>query len=443
MLVGWNNTQSNEFGARRLDAVRENSCVPARLRFALAWMVSCAAAGGCLGPKAVNQTRMRYNEVYRDTNDEQILLNIVRLRYADSPVFIDLPSITSQFELSGRGNYLGGRGNQFPGQTNLGFGEMALRDTPTLSYHPRAGQDLAKPLLTPLTTELLRVVNAGANLEQFLVMAVNDLNDVPNANRATLMVPRVADENINYRYGISMLTALLDRRAIELTVGTIEDTDYSYPIPVSLLKGSDFLSAAKDGYAFHPEEDGDHPAKDGDYVKLRRKDKGLVMRIYPREIDSFEMQQVVRIFGLKPRLPVYKIKSELAEEGIKALPMGVQESDTLYLSMRSLLQIAVFLSKGVIVPEEHLRNGIAPTTPGPEGRPYDWTLVTKGLFCVQVQPSKPRDAEVAVKYRGYWFFIPKNDVESRSVLAIIELLFAFQEADIKQLGPLLTIPTGG
>ena len=60
-----------------------------------------------------------------------------------------------------------------------------------------------------------------------------------------------------------------------------------------------------------------------------------------------------------------------------------------------------------------------------------------------MQPSKPRDAEVAVKYRGYWFFIPKNDVESRSVLAIIELLFAFQEADIKQLGPLLTIPTGG
>ncbi len=411
-------------------------CVPARLRFALAWMASCAAAGGCLGPKAVNQTRMRYNEVYRDTNDEQILLNIVRLRYADSPVFIDLPSITSQFELAGRGNYLGGRGNQFPGQTNLGFGDLALRDTPTLSYHPRAGQDLAKPLLTPLTTELLRVVNAGANLEQFLVMAVNDLNDVPNANRATLLVPRVADENSAYRYGISMLTALLDRRAIELTVGTIEDNERSDPIPVSLLKGSDFLSAAKDGYAFHVEKDGEH-------ATLRRKDKGLVMRIYPREFDSFEMQQVVRIFGLKPRLPVYKVKSELAEEGIKALPIGPPQSDTLYLSMRSLLQIAVFLSKGVVVPEEHMRNGVAPTTPGPEGRPYDWTQVTKGLFCVQVQASKPRDAEVAVKYRGYWFYIPKNDVESRSVMAIIELLFAFQEADIKQLGPLLTIPTGG
>src|SRR5262245_33876323 len=65
----------------------------------------CLAMCGCLGPTAMGLTRTRYNEVYRSTNDEQLLLNIVRLRYADSPVFIDLPNITSQFEISGRGNY--------------------------------------------------------------------------------------------------------------------------------------------------------------------------------------------------------------------------------------------------------------------------------------------------------------------------------------------------
>src|SRR5271156_6635011 len=70
---------------------------------------------GCVGPKAVRYTRMRYNEVMRDTNDEQLLINIVRLRYADSPVFIDLPNITSQFEIAGGGNYLGGYGNQYHG----------------------------------------------------------------------------------------------------------------------------------------------------------------------------------------------------------------------------------------------------------------------------------------------------------------------------------------
>jgi len=71
------------------------------------------AVSGCVGPKAIRHTRIRYNEVVRDTNDEQLLLNIVRLRYADSPVFIDLPSITSQFEVAGRGSYFGGYGNQY------------------------------------------------------------------------------------------------------------------------------------------------------------------------------------------------------------------------------------------------------------------------------------------------------------------------------------------
>ena len=148
-------------------------------------LAATACLSGCAGPKAVRYTRMRYNEVIRDTNDEQLLMNIVRLRYADSPVFIDLPSITSQFEVSGRGNYLGGAGNQFRGKTNLGFGELSLRDTPTLSYHPREGREIAKALLTPLSSDLFIVVNAGADIEQLLLLTINDINDVPNAPAAT------------------------------------------------------------------------------------------------------------------------------------------------------------------------------------------------------------------------------------------------------------------
>src|SRR6516225_8272173 len=155
----------------------------------LVLVVACAGLSGCVGPKAVRYTRMRYNEVIRDTNDEQLLMNIVRLRYADSPVFIDLPSITSQFEVSGRGNYLGGAGNQFRGKTNLGFGELLLRDTPTLSYHPREGREIAKALLTPLSSDLFIVVNAGADIEQLLLLSMNDINDIPNAPGATVLIP--------------------------------------------------------------------------------------------------------------------------------------------------------------------------------------------------------------------------------------------------------------
>ena len=124
----------------------------------------CFAASGCLGPAAINYTRTRYNNAYRDTNDEQLLLNIVRLRYADSPVFIDLPNITSQFEVGTRTSFTGGFDGSGPGRTSLGVAELGLRDSPTLSYHPRSGQEIARALLTPLTTELLRAISCRGHI---------------------------------------------------------------------------------------------------------------------------------------------------------------------------------------------------------------------------------------------------------------------------------------
>jgi hypothetical protein len=49
---------------------------------------------------------------------------------------------------------------------------------------------------------------------------------------------------------------------------------------------------------------------------------------------------------------------------------------------------------------------------------------------------------VAVPYRGYWFFIRRDDVSSRSTLAVLEILFALQESDEATAGPVLTLPAG-
>ena len=47
-------------------------------------------------------------------------------------------------------------------------------------------------------------------------MAVNDINDVPNAARSTVMVPTEPDDNAIYRYGVGLLAALYERGAVEL-----------------------------------------------------------------------------------------------------------------------------------------------------------------------------------------------------------------------------------
>ena len=62
---------------------------------------------------------------------------------------------------------------------------------------------------------------------------------------------------------------------------------------------------------------------------------------------------------------------------------------------------------------------------------------------MHAQKHRPRDAEVAVYYRGYWFYIAADDVHSRAVLTILEIFFGLQESDGKSVGPLLTLPVGG
>ncbi len=406
------------------------------LEGAVCLLVACGCASGCLGPKAVRYTRMRYNEVFRDTNDEQLLINIVRLRYADSPVFIDLPNITSQFEVSSQGGYLGGYGNQTRGPASLGNGEFSVRDTPTLSYHPREGREIAKALLTPLSSELFIVVNASANLEQLLLLTINDINDVPNAPLATTLIPRAPDNNSEFLRAIRVLASLRERDATELAFGTVEESDGSSdPIPTVAVQGRDIQNAWKDGYVYRAQGQGQ--------MTLLKREKGLFLRVRPAYIHSPEMKEVERIFRLIPGQSSYRIKSELTEEAHRKPPASPLGDDTIYMNLRSVLQIMTFLSKGVCIPEEHVRSGVAPVTPGPDGSPYDWTPVTAGSFYVHAQKHRPRNAEVAVQYRGYWFYIADNDVNSRAVLAILEILFGLQESDGKSVGPLLTLPLGG
>jgi hypothetical protein len=101
-----------------------------------------------------------------------------------------------------------------------------------------------------------------------------------------------------------------------------------------------------------------------------------------------------------------------------------------------------FLSKGVRVPEEHLCQGLAVQTVGPDGVVFDWTTVTQGLFQVCVQKKRPADAAVAIEYKGYWHYIPASDKRSKSTLALIQALFNLQLSEPKKGGPVLTLPVG-
>ena len=50
----------------------------------------CLALAACrsIGPSTVPRDQFNYNQAIADSTEEQLLLNLVRLRYAETPVFL-------------------------------------------------------------------------------------------------------------------------------------------------------------------------------------------------------------------------------------------------------------------------------------------------------------------------------------------------------------------
>src|SRR5262249_31341693 len=107
---------------------------------------------------------------------------------------------------------------------------------------------------------------------------------------------------------------------------------------------------------------------------------------------------------------------------------------------RSTAQVHFYLARGVEVPPEHVCAGLVPPpTPG------DGAELTRGLFevhaCAGHRP--PATAYVAVRYRGYWYYIDDRDRATKAtfmlVLQLGRLDFVRRRASS---GPVLTLPAG-
>ena len=56
---------------------------------------------GSMGPNSVSRDRFDYITAISESWKKQMLLNIVKLRYADVPVFMDIGQVISGYELEG------------------------------------------------------------------------------------------------------------------------------------------------------------------------------------------------------------------------------------------------------------------------------------------------------------------------------------------------------
>jgi hypothetical protein len=340
-------------------------------------------SSGCrlIGPTTIDVSRVRYNSVIQSTGNEQMLLNLVRLRYSDTPFFLEVASVSTAFEFTAGGS-LGVSID--PTSYLLGSG-VELAEQPTITYTPLQGEQFVKSLLTPLDLPtLLLLYHSGWAIDRVLRVAVQELNDVPNAPSASGPTPKRAPEYQAFLRAVQILRQLQ-------------------------LRGDISLSG-------------------------RTTDEGPMLRLQlePEAVGTPEHRELATILTLDPSRESYELVGH----------DGLRRPDRIALVTRSLMASFFYVSQGVEVPAEDERAGRVTVTRTEDGERFDWKFVTDDLFRVHQAERLPDDASVHTHYRERWFYIADADLESESTFALLMQLFSLQSGNVQSGGPILTLPVG-
>ena len=117
-------------------------------------LIGAAALTGCthLGPQTVAADRFDYSTAITDSWKQQTLLNIVKLRYMDLPVFVDVSSIVAGYSMQTGVSVNGTLSSEKAMQGNYfaAGGQAIYTDRPTITYVPLTGEKFLRGLITPI-----------------------------------------------------------------------------------------------------------------------------------------------------------------------------------------------------------------------------------------------------------------------------------------------------
>ena len=149
----------------------------------LVWIMIPGCASH-LGSRALPRVRINYNEALATSSDQQLLLNLVRLRHQHPAQFLELSSVVTQYSLTtnaginGGGNFVG-PGSFAPLGTIGGQAGVSLTERPTVTYTPLQGPDFVRRLATPIPAEtIVLLLDAGWTIDVLMECCVQQINDV-------------------------------------------------------------------------------------------------------------------------------------------------------------------------------------------------------------------------------------------------------------------------
>ena len=351
----------------------------------------CAAQGA----KRVPRDRFDYNAAIAQSTREQMLLNIVRSRYLEVPVFLTVSSVLTQYEYD-RSIGVGGvfesgsdSNDIFTGDTNLRFSER-----PTITYLPVEGQEFSAHLLSNVPVDLFfAAAQAGWSVDIFMRIGIQRLGAAENMSFADVPASGHSDWKTQSTDEFENLKRF--ERMIEL---------------IFILSDSEVIEV----------QEVKENIEDGLYL--------IIAEEVPEDLQPM-LDELRQLIGLANRNQ-FRITERVTNLG----------DDEISIQTRSVMAMMEFMARGVEVPREHLE----------EGRVIDYGLQnTNGEearrlipFRMHSSKNRPQNAFATVRYKDYWYYIDNTDITSKRALGLIIVLFRLQAPTPAGAAPILTLPTG-
>ena len=331
-----------------------------------------------VGPNTIPRDRFEYTDAISESWKKQMLLNIVKIRYADAPVFLEVSSVISQYALETElqaSLRFDARNNQFL------FGRGKYTDRPTITYNPLTGEKFTREVLTPIApTAILTLIQGGWPIDRVLEICVKSINRIDN------------------RAGSPAFLREADPKFYKLT--------------------SELRAIQKQG---------------GVGVRIEQKEGNLTSIIFFEHGGDEQMKQ--RLSRLKELLDL----SPDTNEYVLVSGRTPRSQTELAIQSRSLMEIMLELSTYIDVPQKDLDEGrILPTL----NLSVEESAGIIPPIRIYSSTDKPADAYLSVRYRDHWFYIDDKQPRSKGMLMFVMILFSFAETGGPSAAPIVTIPAG-
>ena len=358
-------------------------CVRLLLSGALLALLSLSLSGcSAFGPGTIARDRFDYSAAVAASWQRQLLLNMVKSRYADTPIFLDVASIVNQYALATEVNLSGGLSSGIAGDAVALGARGRYEDRPTITYNPVTGEQFTRSILTPLPpASIFSLIQAGWPVDFVFRLAVRAVNGIYGSG-GERSIGRPADPE--YYLLIEAMREIQIAGGMGIRITRRPDAQST----VLLFRSGRSLEVA-------------------DQIEFVRNTLGLA-----RNSRSYTLA-----FG-----DVASSDKEIA------------------ILTRSMLEIVSNIASTIEVPQQHVTE--RRTYPTIVERIDEDTLL-EPLIRVYSSTTEPDDAFVSVTYRDHWFWVDDRDLSSKRMFTFLLFMFSLAETGQAPMSPVVTINAGG